>query len=413
MNRDKKTQILINSTKSTLLMAADFFYILAFCILTIFEFLDTVQLWDEQRIFLKELESGRSGWAIILLMIVVVQYLCSDGYNFQEYLMAVCILGLGFKAASKSETFIMYILLLVGARRFSFKKLMWIYFGIISVLIAFTVIGSQAGWVEYLIFDAGNRGDRMAFGFVYATDCAAHFLFWAMTYWCVRGEKMHFMEAGIFGILAYVTGKYCKARFSTGLLLLIIVIAVVYYITGKMLGEEKRDKFVGGRFSAFLVISPLVTNLIIHVLSFVYTDKWSWIVSLNQLVSSRLSLTKIALDVYGIGLWGNEIIMKGNGGRTTFSKDYYFIDSSYLLISMEQGLILLAIFLVIFTMACLKARRVKLWIPLMICGVISLHGMFEHHAFQLAYNPFLFMAFAELQPVNKKNGWIIKKGRQV
>ena len=256
------------------------------------------------------------------------------------------------------------------------------------------------GWVEHLIFE--TREGRMALGFVYATDGAAHLLFLAMTYWCVRGRKMCFLEAGFFGVFAYITGKYCKARFSTGLLITVMILALIYWIAAKVLGEKKWDKVMGGWFSAFLVTMPLLTNLLIHILSFWYSSQKPWMLKFNQLVSTRLSLAKTALDVYGITLWGNKISMRGNGGRTTTISDYYYIDSSYLQISILEGVVLLTIFLAIFTMACLKARRAKMWIPLLICSVITVHAMFEHHAFELAYNPFLLMAFSDLQSKKKR-----------
>ena len=50
--------------------------------------------------------------------------------------------------------------------------------------------------------------------------------------------------------------------------------------------------------------------------------------------------------------------------------------------------------MLLFLLAGWRAYKNKEWILLLVLGVVALHALFEHHAFDLAYSPFLFAAFA-------------------
>ena len=413
---NKSTKILLNSTKTTLRTIADSVYIILFITLTVYGFLNTVQLnvdWEKlliaseglQRFFLEILLSPNN----VLMAVVLIQYLCSQKYNWKEYIFAFCIWRLSSPVQTTEEGAVLFshILLILGARHFSFRYLMKIYFAIVASLTALVVLASQIGVIENLVFEM--REGRMAYGFVYATDCAAHFLFLALIYWYIRGQKIHYVETALFGILAAVAGFGCKARFSTALLVILIVVVVVYLFVEKRLGRERWNQMMSGKISEFLVLFPLLANLVIHIVSFVYTDRWKWLSMFDSLVSGRLSLAKKGLDIYGLDLWGNRIRMIGNGGRTQTAAGYFYIDSSYLQISMLHGVVLLGVFLFLLFLVCLNARRRKEWIVLTICGFVVIHGLFEHHAFELAYNPFLLMAFAEAGQMESKQISFVKK----
>ena len=113
----------------------------------------------------------------------------------------------------------------------------------------------------------------------------------------------------------------------------------------------------------------------------------------NRILTNRLSLVKKGIDIYGFQLWGSNIPMTGNGGDINLPSKYYYIDSSYMQVSLLYGVAILAVGMILFTMACLYARREQDWILLLALCFVALHGLFEHHAFQLAYSPFLLAAF--------------------
>lgn len=403
MTNRKKIKIIFKSAKKTLRITADFLYAVMFIVLTVYGFLNTTQ-FDMSWVKLLEFAEG---WnhilyvaffspQVILIPVIIMQYLCSDNYDWKEYVLATvicCLVCYAFKQNKESDL-LGYILLIIGARNFSFRRLMYVYFVVIFGLVVWTIAGSQMGWLENLIY----AGDAGAFGFIYTTDCAAHILFLTLCYWCIRRENIHYIELAIFFAIGVFVWVGCKARFSTVLLFLLTCFAYSYKVLKKKMGKDNWNHFMSGIPSAILAMIPLLCSLGIHLLSIIYSDKSGWMKVLNSVVSSRLSITKRAVDVYGFSLYGSHIPMIGNGGGTEREINYFYIDSAFMQISLLYGLLALGIILLLFLLVCMKARKDGNWVLLAILAVVSLHGIFEHHAFELSYSPFLFAVFAELRP---------------
>lgn len=420
MTKKEKFNIFIRSMKTTLRNIANGLYLVMFAIITMVSILGTTQFdipWGQL------IENGNKWGQIVydilfspqmvLLIIVVFQYLCSDCFDWKEYAICtvICLLAFQMAESNGGGALQTYILLVIGARKFPFRRLMMIYFILLTAVLLVTIVGSQLGWVENLLYP--GREGRIALGFIYPTDCAAHFLFWALCYWYLRNEKISYIEIGVFFLLAMAAWFGCKARFSTALLVLTGGMAIVYKRMIEKAGNSGKTLMLQKVLSAVLVTVPLISNLIIHILSIMYNEDWGWMKVINQIVTSRLSLAKRGIDIYGFSLWGSNIPMIGNGSEVGKRLKYYYIDSSYMRISMLHGMVILGVILLLFTMACFKAWKEGEWILLMILSTVALHAVFEHHAFELAYSPFLLSVLTNLQvPAfkrRKKTIWLRKR----
>lgn len=405
MIKNKSFQIVLKSTKTTLRIAANCLYAVMFIILTIYSFLNTTQFDMSWTRLLMEAQ----GWEhvlyvalfsphVLLIPIILLQYLCSDEYDWKDYVLAVVLGGLAYYVFTRNESsaLLSYVLLAVGARKIPFQRLMQLYFIVAAGSFLWTVTGSQMGWVENLVYEEGSN----AFGFIYSTDCGAHILFLALAYLCIRGERIHYIEAAGFAGLGVFAWVGCRARFSTLLLLLLAVTVCILRFLRKKMGTEEWNRIFSGIPSAILAAVPLLCSIGTHLLSMIYSKNSKILSFLNSVVSGRISLVKRGIDVYGFRLFGSNIPMVGGGGAGQQSKYYYYIDSSYMQISLLYGLIALGIILLLFTIACMSARQAENWMLLIILTFVALHAIFEHHAFELAYSPFLFAAFAD--PARKK-----------
>lgn len=414
MIKNKSFQIVLKSTKSTLRIAADILYLILFVIVVLYSFLNTTQFdmsWMKLLI-------DADGWEhvlyvaltsphLLLLPILLVQYACSDDYDWKEYVLAAVLCGLMYWVFTQngSTVLLAYVLLAVGARKLPFQRLMQLYFIVTAGAFLWTVAGSQMGWVENLAYEEGSN----AFGFVYSTDCGAHILFLALAYLCIRGERIHYFEAAGFAGLGILTWVECRARFSTFLLLLLSCIVCIY----KVVCRKK-----GGRewIPSIVVAIPLLCSIGTHLISMGYSKDSRLLAPLNSIVSGRISLVKRGIDVYGFRLFGSNIPMVGGGGAGQKSRYYYYIDSSYMQISLLHGLLALGIILLLFTLACMSARQAGRWMLLIILVFVALHGIFEHHAFDLAYSPYLMAAFAGMQlpghPAGRRKKSKAEKGQE-
>ena len=400
--QNKNIYLILKGMRTTFRIIADTLYLLMFVSLTVLAILQTTEF----NIPWRELALSENIWCqivytllfspqIFLAVLVAVQYLCAEHYDWKDYLLALMIAGIIFQMTDTNggSAFQSYVLLALGARNFSFRFLAKIYFVISSGIVLLTVVASQIGWIENLIYSA--RSGRVSFGFIYPTDCAAHLLFLALIYWYLRGSKLRYPELLAFLGLGGISWFGCKGRFTTVLLLMIIIISAIYIFFWHRAENKYNWNIIWeDGVLKWLVSLPLLCSLSIHIVSIIYSDKNLLLHWFDGVLNQRLSLAKRGIDIYGFRLLGSDIPMIGNGGNTEIPSKYYYIDSSFLQISMLYGIAALGVVMLLFLLAGWRAYKNKEWILLLVLGVVALHALFEHHAFDLAYSPFLFAAFA-------------------
>ncbi|MEI3475437.1 MAG: hypothetical protein V8Q92_02225 [Coprococcus comes] len=93
--------------------------------------------------------------------------------------------------------------------------------------------------------------------------------------------------------------------------------------------------------------------------------------------------------------------MHGNGGTTEVVADYFFIDSSYVNILMRLGLIVFILVMLIISIIMIKNLNHPYMLLAMV--IICIHSVMEHHMFELYYDVFLMLPFANFD-VNKVIG---------
>ena len=382
-------------------------YLAMFLIQVVFRFLLTTEFPVDELLTLEEgtvpnllvsLFLTEPQW--ILLGILLLRYIFSKRYNWKEYIIAlsigVCAFEIYFQ--NRESSILVFILLILGAKDMPFRKMMQLYFGICTFLLVFTVAASQMGFVENHVWDTASRNIRIAFGFGYPTDFASHILFLCICWWYLRGEALSYLEAGITACLGVFVYTFCEARFSTVMLLLLSGIMVCCRLKGKNIFEYRMSQKCVGLLEMF----PLLCAMLIHLVSIFYDRGIHLMEQVDIILSGRLSLAKRAIDIYGFSLWGSDIPMIGNGGRSTVPEKYFYIDSSYLQFSLIYGVVFLGLVLILFWLAGEKIRKKQEWILMWILALAAVHGLFEQHLLELEFFPFLLLIFADLGGKKRK-----------
>ena len=75
--------------------------------------------------------------------------------------------------------------------------------------------------------------------------------------------------------------------------------------------------------------------------------------------------------------------------------EYFFLDSSYISILLQYGLIMFVMILILWGIIGLRARKEKDWVLLWILAIIAFQSIMEQHLLDISYNPFLWILFAE------------------
>lgn len=373
-------------------------YFIAFIMCIAFSFLNTTTLEIEwPSLFFENIRTF-----MIALILVRVGY--SKRYSRSESILVLTLCILFCFAAKRNgyEELVNYLILILGAKGISFKRIIKVYFVTVTVLFAYTIVSALLGWTENLIYNREGRRQSIAFGIVYPTDFSAHVFYWMLTYFYLRSEKLRYIELGLAAMLGFAVYWFCDARMN---MFCIFGAAAVFAVHKTVKGrKEKSGKTyeMNELFSSLLVLSATISAIIMISLTLFYNSGNKTLVFLDNLLSNRLRLGHKGISVYNFTLWGRYIPMKGLGGLTESAKYYFFLDSSYLYIALQYGLIILGTILLISMLIGIKAKNKRDWTLLLIMGMVAVQCMVEHHFLEPAYNPFFWALFAELTLPKKR-----------
>ena len=342
-------------------------------------------------------------WAKIVLeapyyllgWLVVFRYVIQKKYQWIRTVLAVLLLYAGryLWQTSGYSRVLLFFLLVVGMNGISFRKVIKVYFSVVSTLLLLAVICSLTGLIENYTYVL-ERGTRMSFGIVYPTNFAAYVLFQVLCWWYLRREKLTYLEALITAGLAVFVNLFCAARCST-ILLSLTALAMAWNRFRYQRAERKQKEYqMCSGFAALLTLAhPLIAAGIVG-LTVYYDSNTVWMSKLNDLFSARLMLGKKAIDVYGMRPWGQWIKLFNNaeGKDASF---YFYIDSSYVQLAVMYGLILMGLVLLAFLLISYRAWSQKEWIFLWILAITAVHGVMEQHVVELPYCPFILALLAD------------------
>lgn len=151
---------------------------------------------------------------------------------------------------------------------------------------------------------------------------------------------------------------------------------------------------MNGIWSFLLALSPVFCSGFMIFVSILYSSGSAITNFLDRVLNYRLYQSNKAINIYGFTFWGQHIPMQGYGGTTEMPKHYFFLDSSYISIVMQYGLLFFGIILFIWITISFRAREEKDWTLLWIVAIFSVQCMIEHHMLDIAYNPFVWALLA-------------------
>lgn len=367
-------------------------YLMVFAAYIAFFFLGTTMFqitWPEH--FYTDLYTALTGF-------ILVRLAYSKRCKIQDI---VFILGLYvlFEMAFKRngyEEYIYLLVLMIGAKDISFRKIIKVYTAMILVLLLGTVICSLTGHVENLSYIQEGRRTRYAFGINYPTDFSAHIFYLILCWGFLRGKRITYIELGVFGLLGGVVYWFCDARLNTICILGSAVTFAVHKCLENSAEKKGKSYHMHRGISALLMGSGTICAAVMIWLTMLYSPDNAVISFLDRALSSRLRLGKKGIDIFGFTLWGQDIPMIGLGSTTEDVDYYFFLDSSYLYILLQFGLLMLIVLLFVWLCIGIKSYRNHQWVLLWIIALVAVQCMVEHHMVSIAYNPFWLALLADL-----------------
>ena len=118
---------------------------------------------------------------------------------------------------------------------------------------------------------------------------------------------------------------------------------------------------------------------------------------INTILNTRLSLGKKGFRKYGVSLLGTTVKYKTTGGKLEEVKNYFNLDSSYLMILINFGILMFLVLLALFVWSSYRAREEQDVLLLLLLTVIAAESFMENRLIQAQYDIFLLIFFASLR----------------
>ncbi|MBA4699316.1 MAG: hypothetical protein H2212_07750 [Ruminococcus sp.] len=334
-----------------------------------------------------------------LLVIIVAKIAAENNVDYVDILLGA-MAGIVFLVALKHndyEVLSNIVLLIVGCRGISFRKVAKTYLIICGVLLFITMVFALTGRIENFVLNQNGRRTRIAFGIIYPTDFSAHVFYLILAYCYLRKEKIKYLEIGIITVLGIFVYVFCDARLNTICICVTAVIMGYNKIRHDRALKKGRDYSMNSVFSILLCLSTTIASMAMIGLTLLYSQNHKLMLILDKVLNNRLRLGKKGIDVYGFSIFGQQIHLIGNGNKWTTPVNYFFLDSSYLFVSLLYGILVLGVILLLFLIMSFRARKEKDWTLLWLIALMSLQCIVEHHIMDISYNVLLWGTLACLK----------------
>ena len=320
---------------------------------------------------------------VVLLLGLRFLHKMRVSYKYLIFSILLLLSGILVYFQTNRLNFLVYSMLLVLLVNVDMKVVLRNYVIVAGILVVGVFLLSLVGMVPNLQY---NRAGviRNSFGFIYPTDFASHcfYLFLAISY--LLKDKFIWTRS-LFGVLlsAFII-KYCDARLNALSILLATVIFMYFYYS-----KEKKLKIF-----ALLPYSVVVFASVVTYLSYKFSWSDPFLVSINKLITGRLSLGRNAFDTFGVHLFGTRNVQFiGSGGKTESVIGYNYVDSSYVQMLFTYGIVPVVLLIIIYVVASRKQYKDGQYLLVAILSLIALNCMIEAFWFVPTYNIFMFLLF--------------------
>lgn len=335
------------------------------------------------------------GAATTLLIIYALQetIASSDKKHFQ---IDLSILVLGFILWQANNFFDLFLIciLIVAMQHKSMRKILCITLWIGIPMMLISAIASKAGFIINV-----EHGTGYAWGIIYATDCAAHWLYLFMAWAILRNGRFHWFEYPLYFIMFFFLHKLTDA--DTGyiclnlFLMFCLIIQVSRYIKNKS-SKTQLSSWLCSLGKLFDYSYPLAGLFSLITLVVDNTIGMPEFITQQFSLYERIRLSEVGFSTYPITLFGQQIIEHGNGLTPDWvTQQYFFLDNSYIKILLNYGIVFLIIMFILLTYLQKKARNKGQHVLYAALLITALDCILEHHLTEFHYNIFLVLPLFE------------------
>lgn len=294
---------------------------------------------------------------------------------------------------AKNNEIIFIGLVLHTVKDMDYKKIikmcLYIYAICFSIIIIFSLLEIIPDWTY-------TRGKtiRHSLGFYYATSTISILLLIVLMYFYIRRTDFNYLELTALEVINIFIYKYTDGRLGGILITSILLIMAIskIKIIKKIILNDKCFKLL--KFISYVI--PTFLFCIMIILSILYAKDLKIINDINELLSQRIKWSYNAIQKYPVKLFGNDIEWVGFGGQGYVSfeqKAYNYVDSAYIKIIFDYGIVGTFIILYMYTRTLIKSINERDYYLYFTLIFILIWSLIEPYIFNMSRNIFI-IAFA-------------------
>ena len=171
------------------------------------------------------------------------------------------------------------------------------------------------------------------------------------------------------------------------------------------------NKILSFKIIQYLIVAtPWILASLIMGMCYLFTIQNAILMKINGLLSNRLVLGSRALRQYGISIFGQNIIWNGHGTDIINHNIYNFVDSSYLRVLLDNGIIFLVLVLFAYSFFLYKLLIKKQYSILIVLISVLLLSFTEPWLIDVMYNPFVLLGGIVFFRKSKFNDYFQNEG---
>lgn len=320
----------------------------------------------------------------ITIVLLIVKLVVDRYYSPRTVVLLTVLLsfliGIGLQT-NQLYKFIIFGLLLAGAKNVNLKKLLQYHAVILAVIMLSVFVGLKLGVISDITHWA-REGKilRHTLGFRFTTF-GPNMLFHFLCIWgYIRGKKISWLELIFLAGANQYYFMYTDTKSAYYFSVLMIVFIALVKIFKPSISEKKLIWLER--------VSLIVCTIIPIVTTHFYENRTPFLIQLNNFLTGRLYLGYVALTTYKVRLLGQPIIWNTPDIFGSISGAFLYVDSSFMNMLLNFGVLFLMVLLVsIWTLSKKNPYR-NLHYSLSFI-VVLLHAMWDPQFLEVWYNPFL------------------------
>lgn len=362
-------------------IVSKYLYIFSFVSIIFVDFLSRT-MFVEAFSILKNVSKVLIVAACIMLFI---KLLIDEHRKIEVYsiLVLIPILSVIIYTTKTYYTLLPIFLLVISVGNINLERILKIWIIEIGILMLLVLVSYYIGIIGETTRVFGRESDKIRYGlgYGYSSFSANYFFHFTLFYSFIRREKLKVIEIiALFVINCYLYLKTdTKSAFACSMLLLFLVLIIKYF---KL---SKQNNFLNKYIMLFGFIISLGTL-------FLYRFGTEVGELLNTLVTGRLRLADKAWDEFGITVFGQKVLWVTEN-QWMSEIEYNYVDSSFLNILFNYGIILILLIIVGYYLLGKKKLSNNIFYTLMI-GILGIHCIYDPQLLEISHNPsILFLGY--------------------